>query len=65
MTGWVLLKDAPLETIGYVYSPDKSWAKRTDIVGQVFEGAKGTRFVSSSAKGFDFTHWHPLLDPPN
>lgn len=62
-SGWLMIKNAPLETIGYVFSFDPSWFGRTDITGQVFAGTK-SRFVSSSAKGYVFTHWHPLLKPP-
>jgi len=38
---------------------------RTDCVGIVNEYKSGERFVSSpNARGFKFTHWHPLLPPP-
>lgn len=62
--GWRTIAKAPLETVGYVFSFDPGWNDRTDVVGQVFAGTK-SRFVScAAAKGYAFTHWHPLLKPP-
>jgi hypothetical protein len=62
---WLKLKDAPLNQVGYVYSPDRGMTGRTDCVGIINEYKSGERFVSSpNAHGFKFTHWHPLLPPP-
>jgi hypothetical protein len=62
---WLKLKDAPLNVVGYVYSPDPGMKGRTDCVGVVHQYQGGERFgVAQNIHGYKFTHWHPLLAPP-
>lgn len=61
---WLKLKDAPIETLGYVWSPDKNWENRTDLTGTVHQYVSGQRVATGHFHGFNITHWHPLLDPP-
>lgn len=60
---WKLLKDAPLDTAGIIWC--RELLDRTDIVGTVHEYSTGERFATSSqARGYSFTHWHPLPEIP-
>jgi len=62
---WVTIKQAPLDTLGHVWCPELG--ARTDTMGAVYAydaHEDGGRGVASTAKGFPFTHWHPLPDPP-
>jgi Protein of unknown function (DUF551) len=65
---WIKIENAPLETEGFIWTPEETWDNRTDQTGTVYEytdkNGKTCRLVSSAAKGWAFTHWHPLLDPP-
>jgi len=61
--GWYPLRTAPLETTGNLYTPELP--DRTDITGEVHERADKSRFaVSSSTRGYEFTHWRPSPLPP-
>lgn len=62
---WVPIKDAPRGVLGHVWCPE--FGDRTDVVGTVIDydaHEDGGVFVASSAKGFLFTHWHPLPAAP-
>ena len=61
---WVKIEDAPLNTLGFIWSPELNWDDRTYQTGEVYALSDGKRLVASDAKGWKFTHWHPLLAPP-
>lgn len=62
MTGWVLVKDAPLGVLGHLWH--MGLMDRTDALGSVYEYDDGSRGFSSSFHGHEFTHWHPLPEVP-
>jgi hypothetical protein len=64
MSGWIKIEDAPLETRGFIWTPEKTWDDRTDQTGVVHDDGEGGRHVSSHAQGWKFTHWHPLIRSP-
>jgi len=62
MSKWKLLKDAPLDVEGTVWSP--LHPERLDFQGTVKEYHDGERFVVGHFSGMVFTHWHPYPDRP-
>jgi hypothetical protein len=60
---WRKIESAPVNMDGIVWC--KELVERNDIIGMVCEYSDGKRFISSQARGFIFTHWHPLPKAPH
>lgn len=62
-SGWVELKDAPLDEVGFVWCADPAWGDDTTQRGRVVEWGN-QRIAVGSFRGFDITHWRPAPISP-